>query len=210
MVTENNVISLVGTVTDGPDYSHNARNENFYKIFVSTPRLSGTNDILPVTISEKLTTEWLCKGAKVKITGQLRSYNKKTESGYHLILTVFVKEIALAEDKEVESANEIYLNGYICKPCLYRKTPSGREITDLFIAVNRAFNRSDYIPAIAWGRNAVLAARLKIGANIQIWGRLQSREYVKHISDTEGEPRTVYEVSIVRMDEIFSQDAPSE
>ncbi len=199
---ENNNISIIGYAEGDPVFSHRVMDEDFYKFMVRVPRLSSAEDILPVTISEKLMREWLLDGVKVKVTGQLRSYNKYSETGTHLVLTVFVKEIDRAELGVNENPNEIFINGFICKPPVYRKTPFGREITDLIVAVNRAFNRSDYIPAIAWGRNAVYAERLEIGSNVQIWGRLQSREYVKRLSETESETRTAYELSITKLEKI--------
>ncbi|MCH5187100.1 MAG: single-stranded DNA-binding protein [Oscillospiraceae bacterium] len=197
---ENNNISIMGYVEDSPVFSHRVMDEDFYKFNVRVPRLSETEDVLPVTISEKLICPWLQDGVKVRVTGQLRSYNKYTDTGTHLVLTVFVKEIDLAELGTGENPNEIFINGFICKPPVYRKTPFGREITDLIVAVNRAFNRSDYIPAIAWGRNAVFAEKLEVGTNVQIWGRLQSREYVKRLSETESETRTAYELSITKIE----------
>ncbi len=199
---ENNNISLIGYAEGDPLFSHRVMDEDFYKFMVRVPRLSSAEDILPVTISEKLMREWLLDGVKIRITGQLRSYNKYSETGTHLVLTVFVKEIDRAEPGGSENPNEIFINGFICKPPVYRKTPFGREITDLIVAVNRAFNRSDYIPAIAWGRNAVYAERLEIGSNVQIWGRLQSREYVKRLSETESETRTAYELSVTKLEKI--------
>lgn len=190
----------MGYVEGDPVFSHRVMDEDFYKFMVRVPRLSEAEDVLPVTISEKLMCQWLQDGVKVKVAGQLRSYNKYSETGTHLVLTVFVKEIDLAELGTGENPNEIFINGFICKPPVYRKTPFGREITDLIVAVNRAFNRSDYIPAIAWGRNAVFAEKLEVGTNVQIWGRLQSREYVKRISDTESETRTAYELSITKIE----------
>lgn len=190
----------MGYVEDAPVFSHRVMDEDFYKFNVRVPRLSETEDVLPVTISEKLICPWLKDGVKVRVTGQLRSYNKYTDTGTHLVLTVFVKEIDLAELGTGENPNEIFINGFICKPPVYRKTPFGREITDLIVAVNRAFNRSDYIPAIAWGRNAVFAEKLDVGTNVQIWGRLQSREYVKRLSETESETRTAYELSITKIE----------
>lgn len=199
---ENNNISIIGYVEGDPVFSHRVMDEDFYKFMVKVPRLSSAQDLLPVTISEKLMDEWLQDGVKVKVTGQLRSYNKYSDTGTHLVLTVFVKEIDRAQIGGEENPNEIFVNGFICKPPVYRKTPFGREITDLIVAVNRAFNRSDYIPAIAWGRNAVYAEKLQVGTNIQIWGRLQSREYVKRISETETQTRTAYELSITKMEKI--------
>ncbi|MGN1097980.1 MAG: single-stranded DNA-binding protein, partial [Clostridia bacterium] len=152
---ENNNISVIGYVEGDPVLSHQVMGESFYRFMVRVPRLSEIEDVLPVTISEKLLFPGLRDGIKVHVAGQLRSYNKYSETGTHLVLTIFVKEIALAEIGMGENPNEIFINGFICKKPIYRKTPFGREITDLIVAVNRAFNRSDYIPAIAWGRNAV-------------------------------------------------------
>ncbi len=197
---ENNNISVTGYVEGEPIFSHNVLDEGFYKFMVRVPRLSEVDDVLPVTISEKLMLPWLRDGVKVRVTGQLRSYNKYSETGTHLVLTIFVKSIDLAQIGAGENPNEIFINGFICKSPVYRKTPFGREITDLIIAVNRAFNRSDYIPAIAWGRNAVFAEKLEVGTNVQIWGRLQSREYVKRLSETESETRTAYELSITKIE----------
>lgn len=199
---ENNNISIIGYVEGDPVFSHRVMDEDFYKFTVKVPRLSNTYDLLPVTISEKLMDEWLLDGVKVKVIGQLRSYNKYSDTGTHLVLTVFVKEIDRAELGTGENPNEIFINGFICKSPVYRKTPFGREITDLIVAVNRAFNRSDYIPAIAWGRNAVYAEKLDVGTNVQIWGRLQSREYIKRISEDETETRIAYELSITKMEKI--------
>ena len=190
----------MGYVEGDPVFSHRVMDEDFYKFMVRVPRLSETEDILPVTISEKLICPWLQDGVKVRVNGQLRSYNKYSDTGTHLVLTVFVKDIDMAELGTGENPNEIFINGFICKPPVYRKTPFGREITDLIVAVNRAFNRSDYIPAIAWGRNAIFAEKLEVGTNVQIWGRLQSREYVKRLSDTESETRTAYELSITKIE----------
>ena len=201
-IVENNNISVIGYVEGEPVLSHRVMDEDFYRFMVRVPRLSQVDDVLPVTISEKLMCPWLRDGVKVKVIGQLRSYNKFSETGTHLVLTIFVKSIDLAEIGTGENPNEIFINGFICKNPVYRKTPFGREITDLIVAVNRAFNRSDYIPAIAWGRNAVFAEKLEVGTNVQIWGRLQSREYVKRLSDTESETRIAYELSITKIEKI--------
>ena len=142
------------------------------------------------------------EGNKIKVKGQLRSYNKYTALKTRLILTVFAKGIAPACEDDTENPNEIFINGFICKAPIYRRTPFGREITDLIVAVNRAFNRSDYIPAIAWGRNAVYSENLEVGSNVMLWGRLQSRNYNKRISDDETEQRTAYELSITKIEKL--------
>ena len=200
---ENNIITLTGTVDTEAKYSHSVLDENFYSFMLRVPRLSENDDILPVTISEKqLDNTLIQEGNKVKVKGQLRSYNKYTSMRTKLILTVFAKGIAPAFPDDTENPNEIFINGFICKAPIYRKTPFGREITDLIVAVNRAFNRSDYIPAIAWGKNAVYSENLEVGSNVMLWGRLQSRNYNKRISENETETRTAYELSITKIEKL--------
>lgn len=198
---DNNIITLTGTVETEPQYSHTVMEEDFYSFILRVPRLSETDDLLPVTVSEKLYDKSIIsENTKIKIKGQLRSYNKYTEERTRLILTVFVKEVSIPEEYDDENPNEIFINGFICKTPIYRKTPFGREITDLIVAVNRAFNRSDYIPAIAWGKNALYAQDLEVGANVAVWGRLQSRNYNKRLLNDEVETRTAYELSITKIE----------
>lgn len=199
---ENNRVQLCGTVTSTPEYSHEVYEECFYTFMLDTPRLSETSDKIRITISEKfLAGGGFDIGDKVRIDGQFRSYNNFTNVGNRLILTVFVKNIELLDcEEEEESINSIYLNGYICKQPVYRTTPFGREIADVLIAVNRSYNKSDYIPCIAWGRNAKFAETLKIGDNIIIRGRIQSREYQKKITEDQIETKTAYEVSVSRLE----------
>lgn len=200
---ENNIITLIGTVDSAPQFSHKVMEEDFYTLTLKVPRLSETNDILPVTIPSSIYDETLLSvGNCIKVKGQLRSYNKYTETKTRLILTVFAKEISSATSDECENPNDIFINGYICKQPIYRKTPFGREITDLIVAVNRAFNRSDYIPAIAWGKNAIYADSLEVGNNVMLWGRLQSRNYNKKLLDNEIEVRTAYELSITKIENL--------
>ncbi len=200
---ENNVITLVGTVETEAEYSHSVLEEEFFSFMVRVPRLSENDDLLPVTVSKKqLDTSLIKAGNKIKVKGQLRSYNKYTQTKTRLILTVFAKGIAPALSEDEDNPNEIFINGFICKAPIYRRTPFGREITDLIIAVNRAFNRSDYIPAIAWGKNAVYSESLEVGSNVMLWGRLQSRNYNKRISDEETEVRTAYELSITKIEKL--------
>ena len=200
---ENNIITLTGEVFSEPQYSHSVLEEDFYSFILKVPRLSEAEDLLPVTVSEKLFDGVLLKvGNVVKVCGQLRSYNKYTETKTHLILTVFAKEISIPTDEDISDPNKIYVYGFICKEPVYRKTPFGREITDLIVAVNRAFNRSDYIPAIAWGKNAVFSETLEVGCGVTLWGRLQSRNYTKKISETEVETRTAYELSITKIEKV--------
>ncbi|MBQ3022572.1 MAG: single-stranded DNA-binding protein [Clostridia bacterium] len=200
---ENNIITLTGTVETEAAYSHSVLDEKFYTFMLRVPRLSQNDDILPVTIAEHQFDDMLIReGNKIKVKGQLRSYNKYTALKTRLILTVFAKGIAPAYEDDTENPNEIFINGFICKAPIYRRTPFGREITDLIIAVNRAFNRSDYIPAIAWGRNAVYSENLEVGSNVMLWGRLQSRNYNKRISEDETEQRTAYELSITKIEKL--------
>ena len=139
-------------------------------------------------------------GTKVDIVGQLRSYNNYNSKKNRLVLTVFAREITLPEEEEIKNINQIYLNGFICKPPIYRKTPFGREISDILVAVNRAYNKSDYIPCIAWGRNARYASAFEVGGHVLIWGRIQSREYMKRIGENETEKRVAYEVSVSKLE----------
>ncbi|MGM9552337.1 MAG: single-stranded DNA-binding protein [Clostridia bacterium] len=198
---ENNFISLQGVVEGDVEYSHNVQEEEFYKFMLNVSRLSGVIDSLPITISKKLLSENAIKsGDNISVTGQLRSYNKYSDNRTRLILTAFAKTID-EEKNEEENPNNVVLNGYVCKTPTYRKTPFGREITDVIIAVNRAFNRSDYIPTICWGKNALFCRDLPVGTNVLIKGRLQSREYTKRNGD-EYSIRTAYEVSVGEIEEI--------
>ncbi len=211
--TENNKVIIAGTVAGEPEFSHEVYEETFYTFMLNTPRLSETHDIIKITISEKfLASEPLCVGDKIVIHGQFRSYNNFSNIGNRLILTVFVKSIQKIcdDDTESQNLNSIYLNGYICKKPVYRTTPFGREIADILLAVNRSYNKSDYIPCIAWGRNAKYAECFEIGDNIIIKGRIQSREYQKRISETEVESKTAYEVSVSKLESVTSPFALGE
>ncbi len=200
--TENNKIIMAGTVLCNPEFSHEVYGERFFMFKLSVPRLSETMDIIPVTISEKFFPRVnVEEGMTVLITGQFRSYNNFSGEGNRLLLTVFVKDIEGIENiEDYASPNNVYLNGYICKAPVYRTTPFGREIADILLAVNRAYNKSDYIPCIAWGRNAKYAEALSVGDNIIIKGRVQSREYQKKISEEEFENKTAYEVSVSKLE----------
>ena len=199
---ENNIVVIVGKVVSGLDFSHEVYEEKFYTFMLEVPRLSDTTDIIKVTISEKfLSNMELIIGTAVLIKGQFRSYNNFTNVGNKLILTVFVKSIEKVSESQIElNENSIYLNGYICKQPVYRITPFGREIADILLAVNRSYNKSDYIPCIAWGRNAKYAENLEVGNNVIIRGRIQSRDYQKKISETEVENKTAYEVSVSKLE----------
>ena len=187
------------------EFSHETYGEGFYSFFLSVPRLSENIDRLPVTVSERLIGELdLNIGADIVITGQFRSYNKLIDGSNRLVLTVFAREIA-NQIEEVKNPNQIYLNGFVCKPPIYRTTPFKREIADLLLAVNRAYSKSDYIPAIAWGRNARFCRNLRVGNNMKVWGRIQSREYQKRYPDGTVEDKVAYEVSISKL-EVISAD----
>lgn len=197
---ENNIVDIAGKIVEGCVFSHEVYGEGFYTFRISSERLSDKVDILPVTISERLIDKELLQvGAKVDIVGQLRSYNNYNSKKNRLVLTIFAREIRLMEEEETKNENQIMLNGFICKVPIYRKTPFGREISDILVAVNRAYNKSDYIPCIAWGRNARYMANLEVGANVKIWGRVQSRIYQKRIGD-EVEDRVAYEVSVSKIE----------
>ena len=196
---ENNYLTLVGKVTGEKEFSHEIYGERFYIFKLGIPRLSGNEDIIPITISERLIGEdTLKERKKLLVKGQFRSYNSYENERNKLILTVFARNIEPCIEKS-KNPNEIFLDGYICKEPVYRKTPFGREISDILLAVNRAYNKSDYIPCIAWGRNARYLSGLSVGENIKIWGRMQSRTYQKKNGD-EIEERVAYEVSISKIE----------
>ena len=194
-----NRVYLCGKIETTPTLSHEIYGEGFYEFMLSVPRLSEQFDFIPITLSEKLLAEReLRVGENIAIEGQFRSYNKVIESHSKLMLTVFVREFV--EIEENKNPNVVELIGYICKEPIYRMTPLSREICDLLVAVNRAFNKSDYIPCIAWGRNARYAANLSVGTKINITGRIQSRNYVKKINEDNSEIRIAYEISVGKIE----------
>ena len=198
---ENNQVSIVGEIVSEFTYSHEVYGEGFYMMEVSVKRLSDFVDYIPVMVSERIIdVESNMVGQFVYISGQFRSFNRHEERKNRLVLSVFAREIELLEPEEEEEGNQIFLDGYICKEAIYRKTPLGREIADLLVAVNRSYGKSDYIPCICWGRNASFASGFEVGTHVQIWGRIQSREYVKKISETKVEQRTAYEVSVSKIE----------
>lgn len=198
---QNNTINVIGEILSDYELSHEVYGEKFYNFELGTSRLSNTSDILPVTISERLIeNDKFKKGVIVNIAGQIRSYNNFTSQKNKLVLTIFTKDISIAEENDNINPNQVILNGFICKPPVYRKTPFGREIADILLAVNRSYNKSDYIPSIAWGRNAKFAANLNVGDNIKIWGRMQSRTYQKKYETGEIIEKTAYEVSISKLE----------
>ena len=204
---ENNYLTLVGKVTGEKEFSHEIYGERFYIFKLGIPRLSGNQDIIPITISERLIKEdTLQEGKKLLVKGQFRSYNSYENEKNRLILTVFAKDIMEVEEKEEEEeseivrkdtiTNEVVLVGYLCKKPIYRQTPFGREISDILLAVNRAYNKSDYIPCIAWGRNARFCQNLEVGSQVKVVGRVQSRMYEKKYEDGTVQTRVAYEVSV--------------
>lgn len=194
----NNKVILSGKIISEPVFSHETFGEGFYDIELSVPRLSEHCDIVPVTVSEKLMTkEQFEVGKNVSIKGQFRSYNKIVDNKSRLMLTVFAREVL--EYDESMNPNIIELVGYICKPPVYRTTPFKREICDILVAVNRAYNKSDYLPCIAWGRNAKYIKDAGIGTKVELVGRIQSREYQKRINDEEIQNKTAYEISISKI-----------
>lgn len=198
---QTNVINVSGKVVSDYTLSHEVYSEGFYSFYLETSRLSQASDILPVTISERLLlSEDIHIGTYIELTGQIRSYNSSNGIKNHLILTVFAKDIRVIEQLEQKAPNNVHLNGFICKPPIYRTTPFGREIADILLAVNRAYNKSDYIPTIAWGRNARFANTLAVGDNIKILGRMQSRRYQKKLEDGSVLEKTAYEVSISKLE----------
>lgn len=201
LCAEDNEARIVGCVAGELTFSHAVHTEGFYRFYISCPRLSDNTDTILVTVSERILENVdLSAGSRIEVTGQFRSYNNYSGEGSKLVLTLFAKSVCPAEEEPYE--NEIYLNGYICKPVIYRVTPFGREIADILLAVNRAYNKSDYIPCIAWGRNAKFVNTLDVGTNIRIRGRMQSREYQKKISEEETVTKTAYEVSVAKMEAV--------
>ena len=213
--SENNVITLIGTIVSERTFSHEVYGEGFYSFNIDVPRLSENSDIIPVTVSERILTDEFKIGQKVVIDGQFRSYNNYENEKNKLVLTVFVKDIKLqTEETDMTNPNEICLTGFICKKPIYRTTPFGREIADILLAVNRAYNKSDYIPCIAWGRNARFCQNIEVGEKVKLWGRIQSRTYEKKFEDGTSEMRRAYEVSVSKMeiqkDDANTEEAPEE
>ena len=201
-IIENNQVTIMGEVASAFTYSHEVFGEGFYMADVLVKRLSSSEDRIPLMISDRLmdvTRDYT--GEFIKVSGQFRSYNRHEEQKNRLVLSVFAREVEFI-DEELDGAktNHILLEGYICKKPIYRKTPLGREIADLLLAVNRPYGKSDYIPCICWGRNARFASGFEVGEHVQILGRIQSRDYVKKLSETETETRTAYEVSVSKLE----------
>ena len=194
-ITNNNKVYLNGTLASLPVFSHEIYGESFYEVNLNVQRLSEQVDVVPITISERLFDQKsLVVGMPVSVKGQFRSYNKIVDGHSKLMLTVFVREIC---DKiENINSNIIEIVGYVCKEPVYRTTPFKREICDVLIAVNRAYNKSDYLPCIAWGRNARFVKDLDVGQKVFLSGRIQSRQYQKKLDEQNVEMRTAFEISI--------------
>lgn len=203
-VIDNNKVSVIGEIVSEFRFSHEVFGEGFYIVDVSVNRLSDSSDVIPMMVSERLVNvKENLMGQLVEVTGQFRSYNRHDGSKNRLVLSIFVREWQIvAENPLSGKTNQIFLDGFICKAPVYRKTPLGREIADLLIAVNRPYGKSDYIPCIAWGRNARFASTFEVGGRIQVWGRVQSREYIKKISEEELEKHVAYEVSVNKLEYI--------
>ena len=201
-VIENNQVTIMGEVVSGFTFSHEVFGEGFYMVDVDVKRLSNSRDRIPVMVSERLIdVSRDYEGEYLMICGQFRSYNRHEEQKNRLVLFVFAREVTFIEEEpDGARTNNILLDGYICKLPVYRKTPLGREIADLLLAVNRPYGKSDYIPCICWGRNARFASAFEVGEHVQILGRIQSREYVKKLSETETQKRIAYEVSVSKLE----------
>ena len=202
---ENNKVRIVGEIAGQFEYSHEVFGENFYIGQLKIERTSGILDFIPIMVSDHMvdvSADW--NGIFVEVEGSFRSYNKKDEEKIKLLLSVFVRDFNQLENASYND-NDVELDGYICKETICRKTPLGREIADLLVAINRPYGKSDYIPCIAWGRNAVYSSELEVGTRIKLCGRIQSREYTKRISETETEMRTAYEVSVSKLEVVTDE-----
>lgn len=201
-IIENNQVSIMGKIASGFTFSHQVYGEGFYLTDLLVKRLSDQEDRIPLMVSERLvdvTQDY--EGEYIMVQGQFRSYNRHEEKKNRLVLSVFVRELSFVEEADDSiKSNQIFLDGYICKPPVYRKTPLGREIADLLLAVNRPYGKSDYIPCICWGRNARYASAFEVGGHVLIWGRIQSREYIKKLGENETEKRTAYELSVSKLE----------
>ena len=199
---ENNQVTMIGEIVSEFEFSHEVYGEGFYLVDISVSRLSDSVDYIPLMVSERLvdvTQSYI--GETISVSGQFRSYNRHEEKKNRLILSVFVRELEFVDEIEDDiKSNQIYLDGYICKEPIYRKTPLGREIADLLVAVNRSYGKSDYIPCICWGRNARYASSFEVGSHVEVYGRIQSREFIKKIGEEQTEKRVAYEVSVNKIE----------
>lgn len=187
-----NEITVRGSLCELPQFSHENHGKRFFRFTLEVPRLSGVVDLLPVVAWEDCLNRMdLSGGTRITVRGQVRSFNNHGGSGQKLLIFIFASQL---ETADLPAVNEVHLRGTICKPPVYRRTPLGREICDVMLAVPRAYHRSDYLPCILWGRTAQEIARCGVGDAIVISGRLQSRQYRKVTPQGE-ELRTAYEIS---------------
>ena len=194
MTTKNEVL-LEGLVLAEPEWSHENHGTQFYRVTLQVPRLSGQVDVLPLLAPGALAAQ-TAPGRLLRVRGQLRSFNNRSGVGSRLVLTVYAQEFQPGLD---EACNQITLAGALCKPPVFRRTPLGRSICDLMLAVPRRYGRADYLPVIAWGQLAVKASRLRVGDPLALEGRVQSRTYYKNLDSGETEERVAYEVSVMRL-----------
>lgn len=201
-IIENNQVQIMGKIASDFTFSHQVFGEGFYTLELVVKRLSDSEDRIPLMVSERLIdVNQNYEGEYIQVQGQFRSYNRHEEKKNRLVLSVFVRELSFVDEVDDSMvSNQIFLDGYICKSPIYRKTPLGREIADLLLAVNRPYGKSDYIPCICWGRNARYASAFDVGGHVLLWGRIQSRDYMKKISETESEKRTAYEISVSKLE----------
>lgn len=209
---KSNQVTVMGEIVSGFTYSHEIYGEGFYMMDLKIHRMSDRYDVIPVMVSERLLdVEKDYTGKLICVNGQFRSYNRHEDRKNRLVLSVFAREVEFLEEMADSSeTNQIFLDGYICKEPVYRKTPLGREIADLLLAVNRPYGKSDYIPCICWGRNARYVGGFRVGERCSVWGRIQSREYMKKIDEENFEKRVAYEVSISKICESAEDDERSE
>ncbi len=201
-VIENNQVTVTGEIISDFSFSHEIYGEGFYMVDVRVKRLSDIYDVIPVMVSERLVdVKRNYEGALITVNGQFRSYNRHEERKNKLVLSVFAREFTFIDEVEDSpKSNQIYLDGFICKEPIYRKTPLGREIADILLAVNRPYGKSDYIPCICWGRNARYTKNFAVGERCAVWGRIQSREYLKRLDEENVEKRVAFEVSVGKLE----------
>ena len=201
-MNENNKVTVMGEIVSEFSFSHEIYGEGFYMVDILVPRLSESADLIPLMVSERLLdVKADYRGMNAKVSGQFRYYNRHEERKNKLVLSVFVRDWEFIDEVErSEMTNHIELDGYICKEPVYRKTPLGREIADILLAVNRPYGKSDYIPCISWGRNARYANEFEVGSRCRVIGRIQSREYMKKLSEEQVEKRVAYEVSVSKLE----------
>ncbi len=189
-----NHVALCGVMASRPTYSHENHGRRFYRFTLAVERLSGATDELPIVVSEELLSQTVATdGERISVCGQIRSFNNRAPGGRRLVISVLAEELSITNEA---TANEALLTGAICKAPVFRRTPLGRDICDVMLAVNRPYHRTDYLPCIFWGKTAAEVSRLSIGTVLSLSGRLQSREYVK-VLESGSEKRTAYEISAV-------------